>query len=1014
MPRSFIQTSFGTGEVSPQLSGRVDLTKYATAATTMRNFLVDYRGGASSRAGTQLVGPCFPGIVDGVQPRLIPFVFNSDQPYVLVLYHGRMRVVYRGGFILEAAKTITTAMVPNGASLVLDVSDATGLNVHDTVYINGAVNGPHREGSAPALNERYFRITAISGTQVTLVDEAGLPISTADWDRAMSGGYLSRVYEVNTPWDDSHIADLKFAQSADVMTVTHPAYFPYNVSRYGNTDWRIEYEDFNTPDLAPIDIVATPINEGAADKETTSTTEFSDGTHSTTTNVTPGNAADTDFFYVYGLAGVDQDGAESGAALITCVNKSLNTTDGVVNKLEWTNKPGVVKTRIYKGQVVPNGRQGSSPFVLGLIGTTTGESYQDLNYAPNYDKSNRQGYNPFDGTTGIDMPAVVSYYQQRRVYAASDRKPATIWFTRPGQYNNFDYSEPSQDDDSITATLSGAEVNIVRSLVPLSSSLIALTSGSIYEVRGSSDSGLSPATISANPQTYSGATGLQPLRINVALLYMQARGAAVRELTYSNQAGGYTGKDISLLSAHLFTGLDIKAWAWAEEPDKVVWAVRNDGVLLSLTYVPDQEVYGWARHDTAGRFCDVAAIPEDTEDGVYVVAYRYSPEKGFQYFIERMQSRLMGANLARGKPANRELSFCMDCGIRKENIITGTTTATCDAAPVDGYIWSVDVVTPGSGYAAGDVFGITDQQQRGTGASLSVSIVDGQVVSATIVAPGSGYRDPVVEPVGAHGSGASFVIRTIRKQVITASADLFTSDDFSQTIRVGGGKGRIMQVVDARNVVVDMVQPITDVVPGQPEGAARMWPQVAGTWSVGRDVSYVTALDHLEGLTVQVLADGGVQAPQVVKNGTISLESPASVLCVGLGYVCQLETPRFEQQSTAGTLQGKRTTFPSVSLLTINTHGLLVGQDWTNMTEAANRQVETFGYPEPYMQQGVLSQVPYEGAPTAFAPLRYEMSEYHIANQYDTRATICIQQSYPLPATVLAIMPDTLIGDMDA
>lgn len=55
MAQPVIQQSFSKGEVSPTLYARTDLAAYHTSAALMRNFYVDYRGGASNRPGTTLV-----------------------------------------------------------------------------------------------------------------------------------------------------------------------------------------------------------------------------------------------------------------------------------------------------------------------------------------------------------------------------------------------------------------------------------------------------------------------------------------------------------------------------------------------------------------------------------------------------------------------------------------------------------------------------------------------------------------------------------------------------------------------------------------------------------------------------------------------------------------------------------------------------------------------------------------------------------------------------------------------
>jgi len=81
-PQSIIFNSLATGEVSPALYGRTDLAKFHSGAFTMRNFFVDYKGGAKSRPGTQFMGiPPLSGFA-----RLWPFKFSAaiGQTYILV------------------------------------------------------------------------------------------------------------------------------------------------------------------------------------------------------------------------------------------------------------------------------------------------------------------------------------------------------------------------------------------------------------------------------------------------------------------------------------------------------------------------------------------------------------------------------------------------------------------------------------------------------------------------------------------------------------------------------------------------------------------------------------------------------------------------------------------------------------------------------------------------------------------------------------------------------------------
>jgi hypothetical protein len=91
-----ILNAFAAGEIAPSLFGRTDLAKYHVAATTMRNMFVNYRGGATSRGGTEYVLESYTAPTSEYPPRLITFQFSNSQGYLLELGDKYMAFYYRG------------------------------------------------------------------------------------------------------------------------------------------------------------------------------------------------------------------------------------------------------------------------------------------------------------------------------------------------------------------------------------------------------------------------------------------------------------------------------------------------------------------------------------------------------------------------------------------------------------------------------------------------------------------------------------------------------------------------------------------------------------------------------------------------------------------------------------------------------------------------------------------------------------------------------------------------------
>lgn len=592
MSKNVIQTSFAGGELSPTLYARVDLDKYHVGAARLLNFFVDYRGGASNRPGTELVGRA---LSSAAPVRLIPFQFSVVQNYILEFGDFYMRVIKDGGLVLETAKVLTAITQTNPGVFT---SAAHGFSNGDQLYFDVT-------GMTQIDNKEYFAANVAANT-FEVVDWNGLPLNTAGFSAFVSGT-VARVYKIASPYAAEDLALLKFTQSADVMTICHPDYIPRDLSRTSDTSWTFTTVTLGTSQVAPVATSAVPT----------------------------GAAASTNYAYL--VTAVSATGEESVASnIVTALNAiDIRTVAGSV-AITWTAAAGAVSYNVYKalpstGNPVPAGA------LFGYMASIDAPNLTaiDANIVPDFTVGPPEHEDPLAGNN----PGTVTYEQQRKVYAGSDAQPETFWMSKPGQFKNFDVSSPVQPSDAITGTLVSRQVNQIKHMVGMPGGLVMLTSGGAWQVSGSGGV-LSPTTIQATPQAYNGAGDIAPLTINYEIIYVQQKGTIVRDLSYSFYTNIYTGADLSVLSNHLFDGYTLQEWCYAEEPFKIIWAVRSDGALLSLTYLKDQEIFGWARHETQGRFKSVATVPEGSEDAVYFVVQRYIGDELIQ-FIERMHTRKM-------------------------------------------------------------------------------------------------------------------------------------------------------------------------------------------------------------------------------------------------------------------------------------------------------------------------------------------------------------------------------------
>jgi hypothetical protein len=423
----------------------------------------------------------------------------------------------------------------------------------------------------------------------------------------MSGG---SPYEIANPYAEADLFDVHFVQSADVLTLVHPNYAPRELRRLGATNWQLSTISFASPIAAP----------GAP-------------------TVTTAGASVGKYTYQYVVTAIAADGvSESTNSPLGSVFSNLFET-GCTNTISWAAVTGASAYNVYK-------YQGG---LWGYIGQTTGLSLVDDNISPDLGKT-PPTYDTFANVAG-NYPGAVSYFEQRRCFAGTSNNPQNIWMTKSGTESNMSYSLPIRDDDRIAFRVAAREANTIRHIVPLTQ-LLLLTSSAEWRVTSVNSDAITPSTISVRPQSYVGASNVQPAIINNTLIYGAARGGHVRELAYNWQANGFITGDLSLRAQHLFDTFDIVDMAYGKAPQPVVWFVSTSGNLLGLTYVPEQQIGAWHWHDTDGVFESCTVVAEGGEDVLYCIVRRTINGASVRY-VERMASRQF---------TDQADAFFVDCG----------------------------------------------------------------------------------------------------------------------------------------------------------------------------------------------------------------------------------------------------------------------------------------------------------------------------------------------------------------
>lgn len=429
------------------------------------------------------------------------------------------------------------------------------------------------------------------------------------------------VYEVTSPYAAADLDGLVFAQEADVMYIVHPGYAVRKLARYADDNWTLTVPSFVPAMPAPTGVKAS------VTRDTKDKTGYI--LHS----------------YKYRVAAVSEATGEESLPSdppVSCDNDL--SIDGGKNRIEWTAVAGASKYVVYK---FSNGS-------FGYIGSTTDLYLDDENITADTADGPQIGRNPFNGPG--NYPRAVTFIQQRLALASTDNEPQAVYLSQTANYENFGYASPAKDSDAITFRMRARQVNIVRSMLAARYGLLLLTSSAEWVVTGGQASdAITPSAIMIANQGYRGAAPVQPINVGETVLFAQRSGGVVRDFSYSYGDDAWVGKDLTIMSRHLFENRSIKAWAYAQAPSSIVWVVLDDGALVSLTYMKEHEVWAWTRHDSgAGAvFEDVTCIAEGGEDVPYFVVRRTIDGVSKRY-VERLHSRAFD---------KVEDAFFVDCGL---------------------------------------------------------------------------------------------------------------------------------------------------------------------------------------------------------------------------------------------------------------------------------------------------------------------------------------------------------------
>jgi len=603
---STILTNFRSGAFSPRLEGRVDLQKYNEAAQTLTNMLTFPQGGVTRRTGSYYAGTS----KDGGKVRLIHFEFSDVQAYVLEFGANYIRIFKDGGIVTETQKNITAA---TAADPVVVTSAGHGYSNGDRVYITevaGMVELNNREFTVANKTTDTFELSGVDGSAFAAYS---------------SGGKVGKIVEVTTTYSASDIFEINYAQSADVLYLTHKDHEPAKLTRTSHTSWT----------LTDIDFIDGPW----LDENDTDTTMYASAATGSVTITASADTFSSDdvgrFIRFRELLETHHD--EWAASTSYSQNDTVRYNDHVYKKSDngtdtSGNTPPVhlTGTETYgdidweyihdgHGHVEITAYTSATSVTATVHEDQFGNSTLPDHVVGSGNATTRWSLGSFGGDQGY--PRAVAFYEERLFFAGTDGRPQSIYGSKSADFEN--HTPSTEDDGAINITIASDQVNVIKHLLPARFLQILTTSSEFTLSGGTGSQAVTPTNVNVLRETTFGSGDVKPVRAGNSTILIQKGGEKVKEITFDLDTDGLLGIDLSILAEHIARG-GLTDMVWQQEPELILWFVRGDGDLVGLTYDRANNSIGWHEHPMGGTGVveSITSIPSGAEDQVYLSVKR--------------------------------------------------------------------------------------------------------------------------------------------------------------------------------------------------------------------------------------------------------------------------------------------------------------------------------------------------------------------------------------------------------
>jgi hypothetical protein len=652
-----IINDFTKGELSPRFSGRSDLQFYYQGADTIENGIVLPQGGVERRPGTRYFG----SVQDaGTRSRIIPFIENENTRYIIEMYDGGIRFIDPS----TSVKRFTQWRI-----MTLNVA-ATPADFAVGAVVTGTAGGSLV--IAEKITTTSYRVSDIKGSFIdgdTLTDGTNTAIQAAG---APSFAAESQAIAVATGgasfFEDVDLAGVRWVQVGNVMFFVTPTKKPHQLTRHASGAWEWKEMDFSIRTWTALFI--TPPET----RTITKTYVEVSGVYNWKAGLITSPSIKGHRFYWY-------DSGGSLKATLTVVdtilyaNKYLVETedsptiaggdyildiDGV---LGWTSIDDFYSTETeeiaYEGVLNPDEPEVYKPGTVvkysGVYYRAIAESYGEPGTDPTVTTYwyvlTTVTENPFASL----FPDSIAFFQNRLIFGRGQ----TLWFSATGIYNVL--VPGPNDSDSFNFNLLSERSDRILWFAAKDALSVGTTGGE-WIISGGPN-GITPTAVQAKRVSTYGSASIAGKLLNENVIFVQKSRRKLREQFFLNDVQANRAADLTVFSEHISTS-GIRDFVYQSDPDPIIWAIKEDGTLIGMTYERELGTAGWHRHDLSGIVEDIAVVPGALEDEVWLIVRREinsSIVRYMEYFNPRSFT-------------NQEDGYYVDAGITSE--WDGTTKLT--------------------------------------------------------------------------------------------------------------------------------------------------------------------------------------------------------------------------------------------------------------------------------------------------------------------------------------------------